>query len=131
MIAPAQPSLAIQVKQWTWKTPAMRRMTLAICRLALTRGAAGTFSAMDLAHHGEEAHGGSGIAGTVFRQLSDAGIISPVGAWLDGEFVQRYVRNACGNRIGVWRLAHHGLAEALIEAHDPKPPIQTQSELVF
>ena len=63
-----------------------------------------------------------GIAGTVFGQLAKAGIIAPVGGIIDGEFVQRIVRNAHGNRIGVWRLAHGGLARALIRAHDSKPP---------
>ena len=123
------PTPEIQVKQWTWKTPAMRRMTLAICRLALARGPAGTFSAMDLAEHGEDAHGGAGIAGTVFRQLSDAGILGPVGAVLDGEFIQRRVRNACGNPIGVWRLAHPGLARALVAAHAPEPQPTVQQDL--
>jgi hypothetical protein len=127
--AVAQPSLDAQVKQWTWKTPAMRRMTLAICRLALARGPAGTFSALDLETHGEDAHGGSGIAGTVFRQLSDAGIIGPVGAVLDGEFIQRRVRNACGNPIGVWRLAHPGLARALIQAHGEVVESLVQTDL--
>jgi hypothetical protein len=131
MIAPAQPSPEVQVREWTWKNTAMRRMTLAVCRLALGRGTGGSFSAMDLAEHGEEAHGGSGIAGTIFRQLSDVGIIAPVGVWVDGEFVQKYVRNACGNRIGVWRLAHPGLARALLAAHDSAPIVATQSEMVF
>jgi hypothetical protein len=90
-------------------------MTRAVLHLALERGVIGEFSAMDLAEHGEEAHGGSGIAGSVFRQLAEAQIIAPVGAFIDGEFYQRRVRNAAGNPVGVWRLAEHGLAAALLE----------------
>jgi hypothetical protein len=128
--ANAQPAPAVILKEWTWKTPAMRDMTLAVCRLALARGAGGEFSAMDLAEHGEDAHGGSGIAGSVFRQLVEAGIIAPVGAFVEGEFLQRRVRNACGNPIGLWKLAHPGLARALIAAHAPQPAPMRQMELL-
>jgi hypothetical protein len=108
----------------------MRAMTLAVCRLALARGVAGDFSAMDLADHGADAHGGTGIAGSVFRQLAEAGIIGPVGAIVDGEFIQRRVRNACGNPIGLWRLTHPGLARALIAAHAPESVPMRQMELL-
>jgi hypothetical protein len=119
------------LKEWTWKTPAMRDMTLAVCRLALARGVAGEFSAMDLQDHGADAHGGSGIAGSVFRQLTEAGIIGPVGAFVEGEFLQRRVRNEGGNPIGLWRLTHPGLARALIAAHTPAPVVpMRQMELV-
>lgn len=128
--ANAQPAPAVILKEWTWKTPAMRDMTLAVCRLALARGAGGEFSAMDLADHGADAHGGTGIAGSVFRQLAEAGIIGPVGAIVDGEFIQRRVRNACGNPIGLWRLTHPGLARALIAAHAPESVPMRQMELL-
>ncbi len=102
------------VHEWTWKTPAMRDMAVAVCKLALARG---EFSALDLPEHGAKAHGGSGIAGSIFRQLADAGIIGPVGGFLDGEFVQRRVRNENGNPVGVWRLVSAARAEAMLEAH--------------
>lgn len=107
------------IQEWTWKTPAMKAMTLAVCRLASGQGTDGEFSALDLPTHGETAHGGSGIAGTIFGQLAKFGIIAPVGVFIAGEFVQRIKRNACGNRIGVWRLAHPGLCRALLKVHDP------------
>jgi len=115
------PPADVVIHEWTWKTPAMKAMTLAVARLAIERGNR-EFSALDLPTHGADDHGGTGIAGTVFGQLAKAGIIAPVGGIIDGEFVQRIVRNAHGNRIGVWRLAHGGLARALIRAHDSKPP---------
>ena len=128
--AKAQPSPETLVREWTWKAPAMRDMTLAVCRLALARGVAGDFSAMDLADHGADAHGGTGIAGSVFSQLAEAGIIGPVGAIVDNEFIQHRVRNACGNPIGLWRLTHPGLARALIAAHAPESVPMRQMELL-
>lgn len=107
------------VHEWTWKTPAMRDMALAVCRLALARGAAGEFSALDLPMHGQAEQGGSGIAGSVFRQLKDAGIISRVGVFVDQTFYPRSVTNAGGNPVGVYRLAHAALARRLIEVHSP------------
>ena len=105
--------------QWTWKTPAMREMALAVCRLAIARGHSGEFSAVDLPSHGEEAHGGSGSAGSVFRQLKDAGIIARVGVFVGSTFYPRTIPNAGGNPVGVYRLQNYGLAEALIRAHAP------------
>ena len=122
------PAAEILVQEWTWKTPAMRDMTMEVCRLALARGQE-SFTAMDLPAHGEDAHGGSGIAGSVFRQLVDAGILAAVGVFVDGSFVQLRKRNACGNPIGVWRLANHGLASALVARHAPavvKVPVQAE-----
>jgi hypothetical protein len=124
------PTQATLLTEWTWKTPAMRDMTLAVCRLALARGVTGEFSALDLATHGADRHGGTGIAGSVFRQLAEAGIIGPVGAFVDGEFLQRRVRNDGGNPIGLWRLTHPGLARALIAAHAPESAPLRQMELV-
>jgi hypothetical protein len=123
------PAAETILREWTWKTPAMRDMTLAVCRLSLDRGVGGEFSALDLAEHGSDAHGGTGIAGSVFRQLAEAGIVAPVGAFVDGEFLQRRVRNAGGNPIGLWKLAHPGLARALIAAHAPRPVPMRQMEL--
>jgi len=135
------------LNEWTWKTPAMKAMTLAVCRLALARGIAGKFSANDLdtvlyktadgrvdyAHNKAEKHGGTGIAGSVFGQLVRAGIIAPVGVLLnDGAFFQERVRNAGGNPVGVWRLRHPGLCQALIRVHAPaevKEPVQEMFNL--
>ena len=121
MTTDTMPTQATLLKEWTWKTPAMRDMTLSVCRLALARGTVGTFSALDLQNHGADAHGGTGIAGSVFRQLAEAGIIGPVGGFVDGEFLQRRVHNAGGNPLGLWRLTHPGLARALIARHAPAP----------
>jgi hypothetical protein len=108
----------VTLKEWEWKTPAMKAMTLAACRLALARGVAGKFSALDLPTHGETEQGGSGIAGSVFRRLANEGIIAPVGVTLsDGAFFQERVRNAGGNPIGVWRIRNAALARALLRAH--------------
>jgi len=123
------PDCGTLVNEWTWKTPAMRRMTLAVCRLALDRGTGGEFSALDLSAHGADEHGGTGIAGSVFRQLADAGILAPVGTFAGGEFFQKRVRNAGGNPIGVWCLKHPGLARALIGRHDKPLPKPEQIEL--
>jgi hypothetical protein len=130
MTTDTMPTQATLLKEWTWKTPAMRAMTLAVCRLALARGVGGEFSALDLPAHGAEEHGGTGIAGSVFRQLAEAGILAPAGAFVDGEFLQRRVRNAGGNPVGVWKLRHPGLARALIARHEPQPPPMRQMELV-
>ena len=107
------------IHEWTWKTAAMRDMTLAVCRVAIARGLNGEFSAMDLPLRGAGEQGGTGIAGTVFKHLKDAGIIARVGPFIDGQFYPRTIINAGGNPIGVYRLAHPGLARALIEVHSP------------
>lgn len=125
-MCPPAPSPDVLVQQWTWKTPAMRDMTLAVCRVALGHE---EFSALDLARHGAAAHGGTGIAGSVFRQLADAGVIAPVGVFADGEFLQRRVRNENGNPVGVWQLKSRGLALALLRAHGEPAPRPVQAEL--
>lgn len=114
-----EPQHEAAVNQWTWKTLSMRDMALAVCRLALQRGSNGEFSALDLPVHGAHDQGGTGIAGTIFRQLKDAGIIARVGVFVDGKFYPKNVVNAGGNPVGVYRLAHPGLARALIRAHSP------------
>jgi hypothetical protein len=116
------------IHQWQFKTPAMRRMTIAACRLALERGPR-EFSALDLPSHGAEAHGGSGIAGSVFRQLIEAGIIAAVGYHDGTTFFPKVEINAAGNKIGVYRLANGGLCRALLRVHDPHvalPPKQLE-----
>jgi hypothetical protein len=121
-----------QINEWVWKTPAMKAMTLAVCRLALARGMAGEFSAMDLALRGAEAQGGTGIAGSVFRQLSTAGIIGFACDWTtDGRAVPRTVTNAGGNPIKLYRLLSAPLARALIHRHAPaehRPAVQQEMD---
>ena len=97
-------------------------MTLAVLRLALERGVNGEFSSMDLSLRGSDAQGGTGIAGSVFRQLKDAKIIARKGAWIDGTWYPKTVINAGGNPVGLYCLAHPGLAHAFIDAHTPKAP---------
>lgn len=120
------PDVETVLAQWTWKTPAMKAMTLEVCRVALDRGLGGEFSALDVGPRGADAQGGTGVAGSVFRQLADAGVIGPAGTFVDGEFFQRRIRNAGGNPIGLWRLESPGLARALLRVHGaPRPaPVQ-------
>lgn len=123
-----KPLLEATLNEWQWKTPAMKAMTLAVCKLALARGVAGEFSARDLPTHGAEAHGGSGIAGSVFRQLIKAGIIAVVGKFVDGTFYPQVKLNAAGNKIGVYRLAHPGLCRALLNRHAPESVTEPHQE---
>lgn len=91
----------------------MRDMAVAVCELAIRKGQE-PFSALDLPTHGQDEHGGSGIAGSVFRILADSIIIAPVGAFVEGEFLQRRVRNEHGNPIGLWRLESETRAMTLL-----------------
>jgi len=107
--------------QWVWKTPAMEAMAVAICTLALERGPHREFSALDLPIHTAQQHGGGGIAGAVFHRLAKDEVLCPVGGFVDAEFQQKVVRNAGGNRIGVWRLKSAARASALLRIHRAKP----------
>lgn len=129
MIAKAQPAADVVVTEWVWKSEAMRAMTLAVCRVALVRGVHGTFSALDLPDRGAECQGGTGIAGSVFRTLADREVIAPAGAVVDGEFIQRRVRNACGNPIGLWRLASGPRARSILAAFGEPERVAVQEEL--
>lgn len=114
--------------QWTWKTPAMQAMAVAIARLALACGTAGEFSANDLKLAD---HGGSGIAGSIFKRLAEDDVIAPVGGFVGGEFVQKFVKNAGGNRIGVWRLKSPARACRLVALHGgEQQPKLAQAELL-
>lgn len=117
--------------QWTWKPGAMSDMAAAICRLAIARGIAGTFSANDLPTHHAEGHGGRGIAGSVFCRLAKDDVITPVGVFIGTSFQQRFEKNAGGNRVGVWRLKSLARADRLLELHaaQPKPVVITQPDL--
>lgn len=102
------------LREWAYKTPAMRSMIVHVLSAALRKP---EFSAMDLPVHGETEHGGPGIAGTVIRQLIKDGIISRVGTFDGPHFCPRVIRNAGGNNIGVYRLANPSLARTLLERH--------------
>ena len=130
MAATAGLTAETMLAEWTWKTPAMKQMTLDVCRLAIRTGLSG-FTALDLAHRGADDQGGTGIAGSVFKQLANAGIIAAVGTFIDGEFFQRRVRNAGGNPIGVWRVANTGLAEALLRVHGSPSIAAQQAEMLL
>lgn len=113
--------------QWTWKTPAMAAMAVAICELAQARNRQ-EFSANDLALAN---HGGVGIAGAVFHRLAKDAVIEPVLIWTGAEHQQKFVRNAGGNRVGVWRLKCSARARRLVELHGaPPPPKLFQAELL-
>jgi hypothetical protein len=117
--------------QWTWKTPAMAAMAAAICELALARGSHREFSALDLPTHTAAEHGGSGIAGAVFHRLAKDEVLCPVGGFVDAEFQQKTVKNAGGNRIGVWRLKSAARASALLRLHRAQPANELkQAELL-
>jgi hypothetical protein len=120
------------ITQWTYKPAAMRAMLVAVLKLALARRTDGVFSANDLPTHGEEAHGGSGIAGAVILSLKRDGLLAPVGKFIDGTFYPEIVLNACGNKIGVYRLAKPTLARTLLDRHQPAPAqCAHQEELVL
>lgn len=105
--------------QWIHKSPAMAAMVVMVCRLALERGETGEFSANDLPLHTAENHGGRGIAGSVMKDLANAewGVLCPVGSFDGQQFVSKYVPNAGGNPIRVWRLKSAARASRLIAVH--------------
>lgn len=111
------------IREWTWKSPAMKAMTLAVCRLAIEHGAGREFSANDLP---ECAHGGPGIAGSVFFRLAKDGIIAPVQLAPD---CPKITTNKGGNKISVYRLASAPLAKALLRVHGAKVEEMRQEEL--
>lgn len=100
------------VHEWSWKTAAMSRMTVAVLRLALARP---EFSANDLPSDLE--HGGQGIAGSVIKWLKTDGVIERVMIGTQ----PRFVYNAGKNPIGVYRLKSLALATSLLERHLAQP----------
>lgn len=91
-------------------------MAIEVCKLALEGW---EFSANDL---DLDDHGGSGIAGSVFRTLAAHDAIAPV-LYFDGsEHVQKTVKNPGGNRIGVWRVKSYATARRI--ASLPRPEAQ-------
>jgi hypothetical protein len=103
--------------QWVWKTPAMAAMAVAVCRLASEK-AGEEFSANDLTLRSATIQGGSGIAGSIFKRLVEDDVITPVGGFdAAGKFLPKYVTNAGGNPIRVWRLKNYASALRLVELH--------------
>jgi hypothetical protein len=112
--------------QWAWKTPAMARMAVAVCRLAIERGGQ-EFSANDVPL---EAHGGQGICGSIFKRLANDEVIAPVGTFDAAKnFSPKYVTNAGGNPVRVWRLKSYARALRLIVLHGGKAVEFKQAEL--
>ena len=104
--------------QWMWKSPAMAAMAVAVCKLALARGAHAEFSANDLPEFG---HGGQGIAGSVFYRLLHDEIVYQVGHFgSDLTFYPKVVKNKGGNKVNVYRLKSAARAEALLRVHDSR-----------
>lgn len=105
----------------------MAAMSVAICELAIKRGAQGEFSANDIKL---DDHGGSGIAGSVFKRLAKDEVLCPVVIWAGTDHQQKYVRNAGGNKVGVWRLKNLARAQRLLALHSKMPvvasPLQTE-----
>jgi hypothetical protein len=99
--------------EWLWKNPAMSRMAVAICKVALTTD---EFSANDLP---EFEHGGRGICGSIFRRLVKDGVISPVMLAVD---CPKVIHNEGGNRIGVYCLTCEKLARRLMAVHGGEAP---------
>ena len=123
------PSADIALKEWVFKNDHMRRMACDICDLAIKRGLL-PFSANDLPRHGEKEQGGSGIAGTLFKQLSEQlHIIAPVCFAVGDKLIQDYENNEGGNKIGMWRLNPNGgmaRASALLRSHGRKDEKQQE-----
>lgn len=107
-------------REWLWKTPAMQKMALAVCELAINSQ---EFSANDLP---EFEHGGRGICGSIFRRLAADGVIVPVMIGTQ----QKIAYNAGGNRIGVYKVASHKLTLRLIQVHGGKATESKQLELI-
>lgn len=112
--------------QWMWKTPAMEAMAVAVCKLALERGMAREFSANDLP---EFAHGGQGIAGAIFKRLIEDQVLTRVGMFdSERKFQPKIVTNAGGNKIGVYRLASHARASAMVRLHSARADARPTTE---
>lgn len=117
-------------RQWLWKNPAMVRMTRAILELAIERNGL-EFSANDLPDDLD--HGGQGTCGVIFNSLANDGVFRSIGFQQDGEWFPKTVRNAGGNKIGVYALASEALARELLSRHviEPQPaPVPTHGEQV-
>lgn len=115
---------AAEVVQWRWKTPAMQRMAVAICRLAVQSGTR-EFSAKDLP---DFTHGGSGIAGAVFHGLLADGVLAQCGGFIGGKLYPKTVRNAGGNKINLYRLASRARAERQLVLHGQALPEQEMKQ---
>jgi len=117
-------------RQWLWKNAAMARMTRAILELALAKNGQ-DFSANDLP--ADLDHGGRGTCGVIFNSLANDGVLRAIGFQQDGEWLPKTVKNAGGNRIGVYALASEPLARELLSRHaeiEPEPVATVQGELI-
>lgn len=117
-------------RQWLWKNAAMARMTRAILELALARNGQ-EFSANDLP--AELDHGGRGTCGVIFNSLANDGVLKAIGFHQAGEWFPKTVKNAGGNKIGVYALASELLARELLSRHsevDPEPVATVQTEML-
>lgn len=104
----------------------MEAMAVAVCRLAIER-AGQEFSANDLTL---AEHGGQGIAGSIFRTLADNEVIAPVGTFdAAKQFQPKYVTNAGGNPVRVWRLVSYARALRLINLHAARGDARATAEL--
>ena len=117
-------------RQWLWKNAAMARMTRAILELALEREGR-EFSANDLPEDLD--HGGRGTCGVIFNSLANDGVLRAIGFHQDGEWFPKTVKNAGGNKIGVYALASELLARELLSRHsevEPEPVATVQTEML-
>ena len=120
-------------RQWLWKNSAMARMTRAVLELAVERNGR-EFSANDLP--ADLDHGGRGTCGVIFNSLANDGVLKAIGLNQDGAWFPKTVKNAGGNKIGVYALASELLARELLSRHsqcelpplEPEPvaPVQTE-----
>ena len=123
-------------RQWLWKNAAMARMTRAILELALERAESAIpsgqeFSANDLP--ADLDHGGRGTCGVIFNSLANDGVLRAIGFHQDGEWFPKTVKNAGGNKIGVYALASELLARELLSRHsevEPEPVAAVQTEFL-
>jgi hypothetical protein len=111
------------VNEWTWKTEAMRQMSVDLCRLALERGEQGKFSALDLPKRGADDQGGTGIAGSVIGTFAHRDLIAVYGVEVGGKFYAEKVTNAGGNPINCYRLANRRAVEQLLARLEACAPV--------
>ena len=103
--------------QWLFKTQAMTGMAIAVCKLALEGR---EFSANDLFYDCRDC---SGVPGSVFKTLAAHGAIKPIVFWNGEGFTQKTVKNAGGNRIGVWKVDCYATARYVASIPKPEPQL--------
>jgi len=118
---------SIESIHWDFKTDAMRRMAVAVCKLAISKGPE-TFSANNLPAFD---HGGSGVAGVIFHRLVSDGVLSRVMFYHGVAAFPVVVLNPGGNKISVYRLKSCSLALRLIELNGGQEPQVKQEEMAI